>query len=174
MASRDGRKGFLPPLADQQGQGGGGEHPTPETTLTVLREGQTMAPGDGLPILIRDAGQEQTATIREAGGRLVFDGLPSLAEPVSPGSRPVGLPQIKDRQIKARQGIAQGAPAAVPKVLVTLVETDPSVERVPWLATLLKLKPLMARQACPFRLPVPLRARSEGCDVAGGHFGGNA
>jgi hypothetical protein len=106
-------------------------------------------------------GQEQAATIREAGEGLIFDGLPFLTEPVPPGSRPVWLPLIKDRQIQARQGVAQGAPAAVLKVAVALVELDPSVEGVPRLAFFLQLKPLVIRQPCSFRLPVAIGARPE-------------
>jgi hypothetical protein len=195
IASGDGRESFLPPLADQQGQGGGGQSPRPETTLTILREGQTIAAADQLPEFIRDAGQEHATTTREAGGGLIFDELGSavvidyqppfvrvfvlLAQRFGTG----GLPQVKDRDRDTWQGVAQGAPAAVLKVPVAAVKVGQARGEVarlglgmaaPGSAFGLDLVPLVTRQLFPFLLPVALRARPEGGHVEGGHFRGNA
>jgi hypothetical protein len=95
----------------------------------------------------------------------------------------VRLPLIKDRQIQARQGIAQGAPAAVLKVSVLAVKVAEAIREEPWLALKvtagrsgfgLDLVPLVTRQPFPFRLPVAIGASPEAPHVEGGHVRGNA
>jgi hypothetical protein len=139
-----------------------------------------MPLADQLPTAIRDAGQEQAATIREAGGGLIFDGLPFLV--VLLGFGPIGLPLVKDRDRDTGQGVGQAAPPPSLKVPVAAIKVDQPIRKEPCLALKvaaggsgfgLDLVPLKPDQLLPLKLPVALRARPEGGNVEGGHVRGN-
>ena len=121
MASRKGREGFLPPLADQQGQLWGGQGPSPETSRQGgrVREGQAMALADQPPAALRDAGQESATAVRAAKRGQIFDQLAIIA-----CAGAVGLPLIKGGDREAREGIAKGAPATFRQVPAATIKTD--------------------------------------------------
>jgi hypothetical protein len=177
MAGGEGGEGFLPPLADQQGQGGSGQSPGPETTRNGgrIREGDLVPLTDQAPTLLGHAGHEQATPIREAGGGLVFGELPSFAEPSRTGA--VRLPLIKDRD--PREGVGQGAPPPRFKVPVSGIKADQSIRKEARLrlgmavcggAFGLNLPACMAHQLRSLRLPMASGARAEAGDVEGGHI----